>query len=64
MESTKKITVDNAIKIKCQFCELADACNRRQRKEKYESTGMVTRCIITPNRPGASRKKRKKAKKA
>ena len=59
-----KLSVDNAIKIKCQFCEIADACSRRQHKEKYEDAGYVTRCTLTPNRPGVGRKKRqKKAKK-
>lgn len=60
----KILSIDNAVKIKCQFCDIADTCNRRQRKEKYEDSGMVTRCTLTPNRPGASRKKRKRAKKA
>ena len=64
MNPTSILTVDNAVKIKCQFCEIADSCSRRQQKEKYETAGWVTRCTLTPNRPGESRKKRKKAKKA
>lgn len=60
----KNLSVDNAVKIKCQFCDVADICRRRQQKEKYEASGMVTRCTLTPNRPGANRKKRKRAKKA
>lgn len=64
MDATTHLTVDNAVKIKCQFCEIAEICSRRQQKEKYEAAGWVTRCTLTPNRPGASRKKRKKAKKA
>lgn len=60
----KNLSIDTAVKIKCQFCDIAETCQRRQHKEKYEAAGLVTRCTITPNRPGASRKKRKRAKKA
>jgi hypothetical protein len=58
------LPVDQAVKIKCRYCDIADICHRRPAKEKYEETGMLTRCTITPNRPGAKRKKRKKSKKA
>lgn len=58
----KIITVDNAIKIRCQFCDIAETCSRRQSKEKYENAGWSTRCTLTTNRPGESRKKRKKQK--
>lgn len=58
------LPIDQAVKIKCRYCDLADICHRRETKEKYEETGMVTKCIITPNRPGEKRKKRKKTKKA
>lgn len=57
------LSVDEAVKIKCQYCDIADICHRRPLKEKYEATGLVTRCTMTPNRPGENRKKRKKAKK-
>lgn len=58
------LSVDNAVKIKCLYCEIADICHLRESKEKYEETGMITRCIVTPNRPGEQRKKRKKKSKA
>ena len=59
-----ELTIDNAVKIKCQFCDIADSCQRRASKEKYEKDDWVTRCSLTPNRPGSNRKKRKKQKKA
>lgn len=58
------LPVEQAVKIKCRYCDLAEICTLRPRKEKYEETGLVTRCIVTPNRPGEKRKKRKKQKKA
>lgn len=57
------LSTDDAVKIKCRYCDIADICHRRQSKEQYEETGLVTRCTMTPNRPGAGRKKRKKSKK-
>lgn len=57
-------TIEKAVKIKCCFCEIKDTCSRRAQKEKYEVAGWTTRCTVTPNRPGAKRKKRKKQKKA
>ena len=62
MEPT--LTSEKAVKIKCCFCELKDECNCRAQKEKYEEAGWTTRCTVTPNRPGAKRKSRKKRKKA
>lgn len=56
------LSIDKAIKIKCRYCDIVDTCHRRPHKEKYEEQGITTRCIITPNRPGAVRKKRKKKK--
>lgn len=56
------LPLDDAVKIKCCYCELKDECNRRKQKEKYEQAGWITRCSISPNRPGVKRKKRKKRK--
>lgn len=56
------LAVDEAVKIKCCYCELKDICTNRAKKEKYEEAGWVTRCTISPNRPGSKRKKRKKRK--
>lgn len=58
------LPVEQAVKIKCRYCDLAEICTRRSQKEKYEEQGFATRCTMTPNRPGAKRKKRKKSKKA
>lgn len=58
------LPIDQAIKIKCRYCEIADICHLRANKEQYEETGMITRCVVTPNRPGEQRKKRKKKAKA
>lgn len=39
------------VKILCRFCDIRDTCRRRANKEKYEESGWITRCTITPNRP-------------
>lgn len=56
------LPLEDAVKIKCCYCDLKDICHRRANKEKYEQAGMITRCTLTPNRPGSKRKKRKKRK--
>jgi hypothetical protein len=48
------------IKIKCRYCDLRDICKRRAVKEQYENAGWITRCRITPNRPGKKRKAKKR----
>lgn len=58
------LPLEQAVKIKCCYCDIANICHRRAQKERYEEEGFVTRCIMTPNRPGANRKKRKKKKKS
>lgn len=61
MSKTKQLLpVDKAVMIKCRYCELAETCTRRERKESYEKDGLVTRCIVTPNRPGQKRKEKRK----
>jgi hypothetical protein len=54
------LPLEDAVKIKCCYCDLKEVCHRRANKEKYEQKGMTTRCTITQNRPGVKRKKRKK----
>lgn len=51
-----------AIKIKCQYCDVREACIKRQNKEKDEQNGVMTYCIITPNKPKSYSKKNKKSK--
>lgn len=56
------LPLEDAVKIKCCYCDLKDVCIRRENKERYEQDNWITRCTLTPNRPGAKRKKRKKRK--
>lgn len=53
----KQWVTDNAVKIKCCYCDEKDVCKFRTRKEKWEEQGVMTRCTMTPN------KKKKKSKK-
>lgn len=53
-----KKPLKDAVKIRCRFCSIQDECNRKERKERYEDSGVVTYCQITPDT-----KKRKKKKK-
>lgn len=48
------------VRIRCRYCELKDACERRAQKEKYEKAGWMTSCDLTPNRPTGKKKKKKK----
>lgn len=50
---------ENAVRIRCCYCDLKGTCSVRSRKEQYEKTGMNTLCIMTPNRPKSFVKKRK-----
>lgn len=47
----KKELYKNAIKIKCQYCEAKATCIKREAKEKAEKEGIMTYCMITPNKP-------------
>lgn len=46
----KEYVSKNAILIKCQFCEINQTCNKRDRKERDESKHIRTFCILTPNK--------------
>jgi sulfatase maturation enzyme AslB (radical SAM superfamily) len=50
------LPTEQAIMIKCRHCEVRDVCHRRSQKERYESMGIITHCVITPNRPKKRRK--------
>jgi hypothetical protein len=41
---------ENAVKIKCCYCDNKDTCKHRERKEATEKMGIVTKCTMTPNR--------------
>jgi hypothetical protein len=47
------------VKIRCRYCDIKDECSRRANKEKYEEAGWTTKCVLTPNRPGKKKKKKK-----
>ena len=57
----KPSALDNAVKIKCCYCEINETCIRRNRKEDYEEKGMMSYCQVTPNRPQSFKKKKKKS---
>lgn len=57
-EFTKKQKTPQGEKIRCRWCDLAETCPARARKEKYEESGWTTRCLITPNRPGKKKSTR------
>lgn len=56
------LPIDEAVRIKCRFCDLKDICPARARKERYEAEGWMTKCVMTPNRPGKTRKAKKRKK--
>lgn len=43
MERVKRM---EPIKLRCQDCVLKAECQRRERKEKYDTTGMTTYCTM------------------
>lgn len=47
---------DSAVKIRCRYCDIREVCERRESKEAAENAGLMTRCSITPNRPGKKKK--------
>lgn len=46
---------EEAVKLRCRHCSVKETCSRKERKENYENSGIVTYCAITPDK-----KKRKK----
>lgn len=43
---------EKATKIRCMHCDLSSTCSRKDAKVSYEGGGWMTRCVMTPNRPG------------
>ena len=41
---------EEAVRIRCRYCDIRESCDRRERKESYEEQGLFTYCAITPNR--------------
>lgn len=58
-KNTSQWNEENAVKIKCCYCDANETCVHRLRKEGYEKKGVMTMCVMTPN---TKKKKRKKAK--
>ncbi len=56
-KATKRLAdvAEQAVRIRCRYCDLYESCIRRERKEAIEKAGTMTYCAITPNK-----KKRKK----
>lgn len=55
----KKSALDNAVKIKCCYCDIKETCIKRSNKEDYEEKGIMSYCTLTPNRPQSFKKKKK-----
>jgi hypothetical protein len=47
---------DSAVRIRCRYCDIKDECPVRTKKESYENENWMTRCSLTPNRPGKKKK--------
>lgn len=45
-----KWLIENSVKIKCCYCDVAETCKFKERKESTEKMGIVTYCSMTPNR--------------
>lgn len=48
-KNRSKWLTDNAVKIKCCYCDNKETCKFRERKEATEKKGIVTKCTMTPN---------------
>lgn len=51
-------SLEEAIKIRCRHCSIQETCRRKARKERYEDSGIVTYCTLTPDRKKKRKKKR------
>jgi hypothetical protein len=49
-------TADDAMRIRCRYCDIKETCLKRATKEASEEKGIITYCAITPNK----KKRRKK----
>jgi predicted RecB family nuclease len=50
---------NKAVKIKCCYCQIASTCSHRANKEKSEALGIITYCVMTPNKPKSLKKSKK-----
>ena len=39
----------NATKVMCKYCSMYNTCTHKENKERVEQSGIITRCINTPN---------------
>lgn len=51
---------ENAVKIKCCYCDSKDTCKYKERKEATEKLGIVTKCTMTPNKKKTTSQQNKK----
>lgn len=49
-KARSQFLTDNAVKIKCCYCDDKDTCKIRAGKERTEKMGITTKCTITPNK--------------
>lgn len=56
VKQLKKEGTYEEVRIKCFYCDAKENCPIRERKERYEQSGFITRCPFTPNRPGKKKK--------
>ena len=54
-----KKLVENAVKIKCCYCDIYNTCTAKVNKEKSEKLGITTYCTLTPNTTKAFIKSKK-----
>lgn len=47
---------ENAVKIKCCYCDARETCKYRAQKESTEKIGITTKCTMTPNKKKQAKK--------
>lgn len=54
--------ISNSKKIACRHCVLYGNCSTQEYKEKSEEMGIITYCLLTPNKEKAKKSSSKKKK--
>lgn len=49
-KARSQFLTENAVKIKCCYCDARETCKYRERKEATEKMGITTKCTMTPNK--------------
>lgn len=55
-KARSQFLTNNAVKIKCCYCEAKDTCKYKDQKERTEKMGITTKCTMTPNKKKTSKK--------